>query len=118
MAKNSSSRKKFLQQIGSTAHCYWAPVAWVNWPQQKKMEERVSCNSTNRITANDKIRVAVIGSGIMGFNDIGTALKVPGIEMAAACDLYTGRLERMKELYGKGIVHYPRLPRNTGKKRH
>ena len=68
----------------------------------EKMEERI-LQYNKPVTANDKIRVAVIGSGIMGFNDIGTALKVPGIEIAAACDLYTGRLERMKELYGKEL---------------
>jgi predicted dehydrogenase len=30
-------------------------------------------------------------------------LKVPGVELAAVCDLYTGRLENAKELYGPDI---------------
>jgi Predicted dehydrogenases and related proteins len=53
--------------------------------------------------ANDTVRIAVIGAGIMGFSNVQTALKIPGVELAAACDLYTGRLERMKELYGKDL---------------
>jgi predicted dehydrogenase len=41
--------------------------------------------------------------GIMGYNDTNTALSVPGTELVAVADLYTGRLERAKELYGKNI---------------
>ena len=56
-----------------------------------------------KYSANDKVRVALIGTGIQGNSDLSTALKIPGVELAAACDLYTGRLERMKEVYGKSL---------------
>jgi predicted dehydrogenase len=39
----------------------------------------------------------------MGYNNIETALKVPGVKLLAVCDLYTGRLERAKELWGKDL---------------
>ena len=55
------------------------------------------------ISQNDKIRVATIGMGIMGNVDTDSAIKVPGVELAAVCDLYTGRLTRAKEKYGKNI---------------
>jgi predicted dehydrogenase len=66
------------------------------------MEERV-LQLKKRITANDKIRIAVIGTGIQGHSDLEAALKVPGVEIGAAADLYTGRLQRMKEMYGKDL---------------
>lgn len=69
----------------------------------QKTEERI-LRHEKKISANDKIRIGVIGAGIMGFNDVATALKVPGVELAAACDLYTGRLERAKEIYGKDLL--------------
>jgi len=56
-----------------------------------------------RIGPNDKIRVATIGMGIMGHADTDTALKVPGVELVAVCDLYTGRLIRAKEKYGNQV---------------
>jgi predicted dehydrogenase len=43
------------------------------------------------------------GVGIMGNVDIVTALKVTGAELVAVCDLYSGRLERVKKKYGKDI---------------
>lgn len=55
------------------------------------------------IGPNDRLRIATIGMGIMGHNDTDTALKIPGIEFVAACDLYTGRLEHAKEKYGKQV---------------
>jgi len=66
------------------------------------MEEHIIAYD-RKFSANDTIRIAGIGMGIMGNVDIDTALKVPGVELVAACDLYTGRLARVKEKYGKDI---------------
>ena len=73
-----------------------------NLAERQKMEEHIIAYD-KRITPNDKLRIAGIGMGIMGNVDIDTALKVPGIELVAACDLYSGRLEMVKEKYGKDI---------------
>lgn len=57
----------------------------------------------SRFSANDKIRIATIGLGIMGNIDTDSALRIPGVELAAVCDLYKGRLARAKEKYGANI---------------
>lgn len=98
LKRTYTSRRKFLQQIGVMAAA--SPLA--NFAQQEKAEERI-LRYTREISSNDKIRLAVIGFGIQGHGDLATALKVPGVELAAVCDLYIGRLENAKELYGNNI---------------
>ncbi|MCC6263059.1 MAG: Gfo/Idh/MocA family oxidoreductase [Bryobacterales bacterium] len=56
------------------------------------------------LSPNDRVQIATIGIGGMGFGDTRNALKDPGVELVAVCDLYTGRLERAKELFGDGIA--------------
>ena len=55
------------------------------------------------LTANDRINLACIGMGIQGFSDISAALRNSGVELLAVCDLYTGRLQRAKEVYGNEL---------------
>jgi predicted dehydrogenase len=53
--------------------------------------------------ANSKIRIALIGAGGQGQGDLRDALKNPGVEVAAAADIYDGRLTRVRELWGDGV---------------
>ena len=57
-----------------------------------------------RVSATDKIRIALIGAGGMGFGDTRYALNVPGVELAAAADVYDGRLTRVKEVFGGQVA--------------
>jgi predicted dehydrogenase len=101
LQKKSSSRRKFLKYLsGSTLAMAAAPIT--GWSSEEKIEERI-LQYERKIAPADNIQIGVIGMGIMGYNDINTALKVPGVDLVAACDLYTGRLEHAKEVYGKGI---------------
>ncbi len=53
--------------------------------------------------SNDQVNVAAIGMGIMGFSNCKTAIQIPGVKLVAVCDLYTGRLERSKEIFGQHL---------------
>src|SRR5688500_7489626 len=97
----AAARRKFLKQISaSTAMLAAGPFA--SLANQEKLEERI-IRYEKPIGPNDAIRVGLIGTGIQGHLDLQQALKVPGVELAGACDLYTGRLDRMKELYGSTL---------------
>jgi predicted dehydrogenase len=98
---NNNNRRKFLQQIGATS-LLLASGPLQSFAAKEKAEERMILYD-KKISGNDTIRLAVIGFGIQGHFDLATALKVPGVELAAICDLYSGRLENAKELYGKDL---------------
>lgn len=98
-----ASRRKFLQQLGGTGLLLSAgSINKLSVEEQVKAEERILVWD-KKYSAGDKIRIGVIGTGIMGHNDLNTALKVPGVELAGACDLYKGRLTRMKEMHGNDL---------------
>lgn len=57
-----------------------------------------------KISPNDKIRIATIGMGIQGNFDTRAALRsAKDVELVAVADLYDGRLQRVKETFGKDI---------------
>ena len=99
--ENASSRRKFLQLIGATSIASVAsPLS--SLAAKQKAEERILFYD-KKVSAGEKIRLGVIGFGIQGHFDLTTALKVPGVELAGICDLYTGRLENAREMYGKDL---------------
>jgi predicted dehydrogenase len=98
---NQSSRRKFLKQLtGTTLAIGTAPLASL---AAKQNSEEIILQYQKHFSSNDNVNVAAIGFGIMGYNNANTALKVPGVKLVAVCDLYTGRLERAKELFGNNI---------------
>src|SRR6476620_4798013 len=99
--QDNNSRRKFLQQIGATS-LLAAASPFSSLAAKEKAEERTLFYE-KKISAGDNIRVGVIGFGIQGHSDLGTALKVPGVQLAGICDLYTGRIQNAKELYGNDL---------------
>ncbi len=95
------SRRNFIKQLTGTTLALGAG-SLAAFAIEEKVEEQIILYQ-KKITSNDRINIAVIGLGIMGHNNLRTALKIPGIQFVAACDLYKGRLERIKEVYGNDL---------------
>ena len=55
------------------------------------------------VPPSDTVRFGIIGIGMQGTGLLRTAISLPGVECAAACDLYDGRHEVAKEIVGKPI---------------
>ena len=102
MNKNSgSSRRQFLKNI--TASTAAVAVGSHTFASENTRNYFESLKRQSR-SANDKINIALIGTGGMGTQDALTALKVPGINLVAACDLYDGRLKEAKTRWGTNLV--------------
>ena len=100
---NQNSRRSFLKKaaLGTAAITSAPAVLSGSYKQNILLDPR---NYSNKVfAANDQINLAVIGSGIQGIYDTVAALRVPGVKLVAACDLYAGRLDRARELWGKDI---------------
>lgn len=97
---SASSRRKFIRQLGAAGLALSA--APLNSLGNEKIRTEI-ISKPKQYSANDRIRVALIGAGIMGNADLATALKIQGVELVAACDLYQGRLDAIKEKYGSQI---------------
>lgn len=101
--KKDASRRSFLKKaaIGSAAFTA-APFIATAAPYEQKIVLHRSHESFS-YSANDHIQLALIGSGIQGIYDTTAALKVDGVKLVAVCDLYDGRLDRAKELWGDDL---------------
>ncbi|WP_425154805.1 Gfo/Idh/MocA family protein [Candidatus Palauibacter sp.] len=62
-----------------------------------------------RVAPSDRIGLGIIGAGGMGMADVSTALRIPEVELVAACDVFDGRLDAARERHGDGLFttrHY------------
>src|SRR5439155_26102583 len=57
--------------------------------------------------ANDRIRVAFIGTGRMGTESMRTAINLRGVEVPFVCDVYQPNLEKAVALSGHGPDNTP-----------
>jgi predicted dehydrogenase len=59
--------------------------------------------ASKEVSPNDRIQIATIGVGIQGGSDTRTALRVPGVELVAAADVYDGRRTLATEEWGAHV---------------
>jgi predicted dehydrogenase len=105
--KQSSSRREFVKGLAHASLAAGAfPFIATRRPSKESviLKRELHSDRNRQFAANDTIRLGVIGTGIIGFYNIDSALTVPGVELAAVCDLYDGRLTRAKEVYGQDII--------------
>ncbi|WP_221392210.1 Gfo/Idh/MocA family protein [Dyadobacter sp. NIV53] len=101
---NEKNRRDFIKKVGSGMLLAASPVhsLLANGNTGSSSSHEIPWN-TGKISANDNIQIACIGTGIMGMGDTRTALKLPGIKLMAVADVYDGHLVRAKELFGNDI---------------
>lgn len=98
--RKENSRRSFLKKLGgTTALVAGSGLSWNAVASSKNL----ILPAKPHFSPNDKIGIGCIGMGIMGFGNAQTALRVPGVELVAVCDLYDGRLTRSKEIYGRDL---------------
>ena len=101
MSTTKSSRRSFLKKAAGTTILAGASINCSS--KDQLIPENQAGALKRKFNANENIQIAAIGMGIMGFNNMRHTLKVPGVKLVAACDLYSGRLEHTREEFGKDI---------------
>jgi predicted dehydrogenase len=98
---STKSRRSFLKKaIGTAIITGAAPGILHGKPHVTELHHE---RDQRKFSANDQINVAVIGMGIMGFSNARTTIQVPGVKLVGVCDLYSGRLDRSKEVFGNDL---------------
>lgn len=93
----SLNRRSFLRAAGLLS------AASVAAPRLHALAPEAAAEVPPRISANDRIRLALIGAGGQGQYDTSIALQVPGVELVAVADCYTGRLQHCRERWGASL---------------
>ena len=66
------------------------------------LASEAAAESAQNVSANDRLRVALIGNGSQGNGDARMSISA-GAELVAVADVYEGRLTRAKEQWGSQI---------------
>jgi predicted dehydrogenase len=99
-----TSRRNFIKKAIGTAIVTGAATGLTQGKQSSNSKTLVLPTRRRKTyAANDKVNIGCIGMGIMGFNNMNTSTHLPGIKLVGACDLYTGRLDHAKEVFGNDL---------------
>jgi predicted dehydrogenase len=92
--KARASRRQFLQTSAGAAGAALAAGKVLLDP---------SPLAASPVPASDRVRFGIVGVGMQGSGLLSTAITLPGVECAAACDLYDGRHALAREIVGPGV---------------
>jgi len=93
-----TSRRKFLGLSATTAGATFAAKTIF-------LDPNPLWAMPQAVAPSDRVRFGMIGIGMQGSGLMGTSITLPGVECAAACDLYDGRHTLSRE-----IADSPALP--------
>ena len=94
--KHRSSRRQFLQTGAGVVGAAFAA-------KEIRLEATPVPVAARQVPASDRVRFGMVGVGMQGSNLLGTAITLPGVECAAAADLYDGRHTRAREIAGASL---------------
>jgi predicted dehydrogenase len=100
--ESNKSRRSFLKKAVGTTIISAGTLACFGKQDKVVYLERPG-EPKKYFGANDQVNIAVIGMGIMGFSNAQSSIQIPGVKLIGVCDLYTGRLDRAKEMFGNNI---------------
>ncbi len=90
MTSNRFSRREFLEISAAAGASLVA--------KKVVLEPEPALASQQPVAPSDRLRFGMIGVGMQGSGLLGNSIELPGIECAAACDLYNGRHDRAREI--------------------
>jgi predicted dehydrogenase len=88
------SRRRFLEIGAAAAGASLATKTILLSPEPLLAASRL-------VPPSDRLRFGMIGVGMQGSGLLGQSIELPGMECAAACDLYDGRHTLAREITGK-----------------
>src|SRR5579862_3160817 len=98
MSTGRISRRQFMVKSAGAAGAL-AAARTVRLGRERPEWERVS----QTVAASDRVRFGMIGVGMQGSGLMANSIRLPGVECAAACDLYDGRHSLAKEIAGPTV---------------
>jgi predicted dehydrogenase len=96
MKKSDFSRRDFLGLSAAAAGASLAAkTIWLS-PEPLLAAQRA-------VAPSDRVRFGMVGVGMQGSGLLGASIQLPGVECAAACDLYDGRHVLAREIAGPNL---------------
>ena len=106
----ASSRRRFVKSVAAGSALAAGMPSLLSGraiPERRTLSRRDIAGSRHdpkdQVPPSQRVGLAVIGAGGMGMADVDTALRIPGVELVAACDIFDGRLDAARERHGGDI---------------
>jgi len=96
MSRKEISRRSFMRRTAGAAS---ATIA----ARSIRLNAEPMSASPRPVAPSDRVRFGIVGVGMEGTGLLNTSIQLPGVECAAACDLYDGRHEHAREIVGKPV---------------